>query len=411
MLVQGKYRESTLARLGFQTIPIMPDKKILWMHSVSLGESQISDQLAKVLKSESSEIYIVASSCTETGQKVLKNSKNIDFTFYYPADLYFLVKHIFTKIKPDLILIMETDLWPNMLKQADKNAVPVFLVNAKISDSTFSVYQKFPFLKQLLLDSIEHFFVQCQTYDTHFEKLGVDAPRRTLTGNLKLDRQYAYKSSEELDTLAKHLGLNRKQAIIVFASSHEGEEQGFINVSNLLRKTHPDLQVIFVPRHPERFNEVAALLKHNHISFNRSSDKNNDKCENVLVDQMGVLMDIYALSTISIVAGSFTEKVGGHNIFEPAFYAKPIIYGPWIFKQPGFHDLIQERHAAIQIQEQDWQVALEATILDLLSNVSKRNDLGKAALAIIEESQGISKLVVKALAKTNIPVRNDKIIK
>lgn len=406
VLVQGKYRESTFARLGKQKIPNLrknadfSNKKIIWIHSVSLGESQIADQFAKTLKENNSNFYIVASSCTETGQAVLKKSQHIDFSFYYPADFIFLIKNLFKRLKPDTILIMETDLWPNMLRIADKKSVPVFLLNAKISENSFNTYFKFPFLKKLLLDPIDQFYVQCTSYNARFEHLGVESQRRTLTGNIKLDRHYPQKSEAELDTLADSLGLNRQHPILVFASSHEGEEQGFIQISQALNKKIPGLQSVFVPRHPERFSEVANLLKQHGIQFNRSSELKNmevKNCHYLLVDQMGVLMNIYALSTIAVVAGSFTKKVGGHNIFEPAFFSKPIVYGPWIFKQPGFHDLIQEHHAAIQVQDEQWIGALEQVLKELLADETQRQTLANAAFAIIEQSQGVSALIVNDL--------------
>lgn len=402
VIVKGKYRTSTLARLGFQHIPKFSDKKVIWMHSVSLGESQISDQFAQTLKTHIPDVFIVASSCTETGQAVLKQSKHIDFCFYYPADFIFLINKLFTQLKPKAILIMETDLWPNMLRIADKKSIPVFVLNAKISESTFKRYQQFPFIKKQLLDSIEHLFSQCRTYDERFEKLALPAQTHSISGNIKLDRYYPQKSPAELNALVQHLGFDINAPIIVFASTHEGEEQGFINTLNFLHKKVPALQVIFVPRHPERFREVAKLLNKNSIVFKQYSELENkqvsEHCKCMLLDKMGVLMDMYAIATIAVVAGSFTDKVGGHNIFEPAFFAKPIIYGPWIFKQPGFHDLIQERQAAIQIQEHDWQVPLEKAIVTLLENPSLREQLGKAAQTIVQESQGSSVSILKKLA-------------
>lgn len=402
VIVKGKYRNSTLARLGFQPIPKLKDKKVIWMHSVSLGESQISAQFAETLKTHIPDVFIVASSCTETGQTVLKQSKHIDFCFYYPADLIFLINKLFTHLKPKAILIMETDLWPNMLRIADKKSIPVFVLNAKISESTFKRYQQFPFIKKQLLDSIEHLFSQCRTYDERFEKLALPAQTHSISGNIKLDRVYPQKSPAELNTLIQRLGFEINAPIIVFASTHAGEEQGFINTLNFLHKKNPSLQAIFVPRHPERFREVAKLLTKNSIKFHQYSELEHkqaeERCKCVLVDKMGVLMDMYAITTIAVVAGSFTDKVGGHNIFEPAFFAKPIIYGPWIFKQPGFHDLIQERQTAIQIQEPDWQVPLEQAILSLLDNTTLREQLGTAAQAIVQESQGNSVEILKKLS-------------
>jgi 3-deoxy-D-manno-octulosonic-acid transferase len=374
------------------------------MHSVSLGESQISTQFAKTIKDRSPNTIIVASSCTETGQAVLENSEYIDFNFYYPADLFFLIKPLFEKIKPKAILVMETDLWPNMLHIAKEKSVPIYVLNAKISENSFNTYKKFPFLKKRLLDPLGKLYTQCKSYQQRFIQLGVEESKLDLQGNIKLDRYYAPKAKEESETFLSGNGLSAERKTIVFASTHPREEQGFIDVYKMLLESFPDLQMILVPRHPERFGDVAALLKQNQLAFYRYSEQDKyhtheDKISVLLIDAMGVLMDAYAACDISIVAGSFTTKVGGHNIFEPAHFAKPIVYGPWMFKQPGFHELIQEHEAAIQIKEENWQEPLMSTLVRLLKNEEEREKLGQRAKDIIRDSQGTGVYIFKSLQK------------
>jgi len=404
LIVKGKYRSSSFPRFGFQAIPDFKGQYVIWLHSVSLGESQIADQLAKILKQKFPHITLVASSCTETGQAVLNKSKHIDFSFYYPFDYYFLIKKLFNKINPEAIIIVETDLWPGMLALAETNAVPVFLVNAKISQSSFKHYQLLPFVKNLLLNPVERFYIQCQSYQQRFLDLKVAAQICQLTGNLKLDRQYPQKSPQQLADFANKLGLDLQAPIVVFASSHEGEEQGFIELSKQLWQQDKQLQCVFVPRHPERFDEVARLLQTSGISFQRSSQLLAQQKTTLvptaclLVDQMGLLMEIYELCTLAVVAGSFTRKVGGHNIFEPAFFSKAVIYGPWIFKQPGLHDLIQEHQAALQITDKNWQPLLQQEIQRLLGDADSSEKLGARARAIIDRSQGSTEQVIDDIA-------------
>ena len=405
VLVKGKYRNSTFPRLGFQKIPDFSAHKLIWLHSVSLGESQIADQLAKTLKQKYPDVILAASSCTETGQAVLKKSAHIDFCFYYPFDFNFLIKKLFHKLKPEAIIIIETDLWPGMLSLAEEQGVAVFVVNAKISQKTFKSYQLFPLMKGLLLNPVERFYIQCQSYQQRFLALQVAPQICQITGNLKLDRAYPLKTKTERDLFCEQLGLNPEDPVIVFASSHEGEEQGFINVSKNLWQQNKNIQCVFVPRHPERFESVARLLQSNAISFARSSQAGMQKQNSalseqtcLLVDQMGLLMSIYELCTVAVVAGSFIDKVGGHNIFEPAFFSKAIIYGPWIFKQPGLHELIQEQRAAVQITDKNWQAALEKEILHMISDVQYREALGARARSIIENSRGSTEQVINDIA-------------
>lgn len=404
LLFKGKYRSSTLARLGIQSIPDLSDKNVIWLHAVSLGEAQIAGQFAREVKASHAHAYIVASSCTETGQAVLHDSEHIDFCFYYPVDLWLWVRHLFTRLKPKAIFIMETDLWPNMLGIAVNKSTPVSVVNAKISESSFIRYQRLPFVKNRLIDSLEYLFVQCKTYQERFQALGVNESRMEISGNLKLDRSYPQKSDDDLAAFAKACGLDNTKATLIFASTHEGEEQGFIEIYLELKKENPSLQCILVPRHPERFKRVEKILNDKGIEFENYSlqRKRPKSCSFLLVDAMGVLMDMYAIADVAIVAGSFTSKVGGHNLFEPAFFAKPIVYGPWIFKQPGFHDLLQERRAAIQITQEAWQIPLQQSLKSLLDNNEKREALGQAGKAIVNESQGIGKSIIGRLEHKNI---------
>lgn len=404
LVIKGKYRQSTWQRMGFQDIPDLSEHHVIWMHSVSLGESQISEQFAKTIKDRYPATIIVASSCTETGQDVLQKSEYIDFSFYYPADLSYLVVPIFEKLKPKAILIMETDLWPNMLAMAEKKQIPVYLLNAKISETSFKVYQRLPFIRKRLLRPIHFIYSQCKSYEKRFLDLGFDKKKHMLLGNLKLDRFYPPASQEKNETFLNKCGLTVERKTIVFASSHDGEEQGFIDVAKALSEQFKELQFIFVPRHPERFADVASLLKKNKLLFYRYSERDKyhikkDEVNILLLDAMGVLMDAYAASDIAVVAGSFTEKVGGHNIFEPAHYAKAIVYGPYIYKQPGFHELIQERHAAIQITDPSWQEPLLSNLVRLLINDEERLALGENARQVIRDSQGISVLLLKDLEK------------
>jgi len=404
MIFLGKYRGSTKARLGIQKIPDLKNKRVIWLHSVSLGESQISAQFAKLLKHHFPNITLVASSCTETGQAVLVDSEDIDFSFYYPIDINPLIKQLFNAINPCAIFIMETDLWPSMLKMAKEESIPTFLLNGKISENTFLNYQRFPFLKKVILEPIEHIFSQCHTYDERFNDLGVDKAKTTVTGNIKLDREYHNKTDNEINHFAKDIGLQIEHPIIVFASSHVGEELGFINIFKSLACHIDNLQCVFVPRHPERFLEVEQLFVKQKVNFHKFSDTEaslNATSRCLLVDRMGVLMDMYSIATIAVVAGSFTSKVGGHNIFEPAFYSKPIVYGPWIFKQPGLHDLIQEHGAAKQIIEKDWQVPLEDLLSELLKHPNYRRSMGDSAFNVIEASMGIGENIIKQLKEQN----------
>lgn len=410
LLWQQKYRSSTLPRLGFQTLPSYPSNEVVWIHAVSLGEAQVAAQLAKQIKDdraglqsgERSSCKVVVSTCTETGQAIALASEYIDASFYYPIDIWPNIARLFRQIQASRIIIVETDLWPNMMALAKKNKVPVFIVNAKISESSFDIYQRFQFVRSRLLSSIEHIYIQCETYNQRFSRLGLNTDRRSVVGNLKLDRYYPNKSTAEKNKYIAQLGLELDKPILVIASTHKDEEIFFTSLIKKLNASNADLQIIIVPRHPERFEIFVQSLKQENIALNQLSklgpQPETKAC--LFVDKMGELVALYEISTVAVIAGSFDKLVGGHNIFEPGYFSKAAIYGPWIFKQPGFHDLMQENKAGIQIESKDseaLQVELLAAIQNLLVNQAFRDEIGGNAKNILDQSQGLTKATVDSI--------------
>ncbi|MCM8536336.1 MAG: hypothetical protein NE334_10395 [Lentisphaeraceae bacterium] len=387
----AKYRKSTLARIGFQTIPkFSKDEEVFWIHSVSVGETQVAKTLVQEILERSPQAKIVISTITETGQAVAKKIPRVAATFYYPLDFSWLASSMLRRLKPKSVFIVETDLWFNLLNGCKKRQIPLFLVNGKISKTTLKRYKQFPKLAKRLLDPFHHFFVQSETYYERFLESGIEKSRLSIAGNVKLDCVVEQLSEDEKLVVCQEYGINTDQPSIVIGSTHAGEEELSIKVYKNLQKDYPALQFILVPRHPERFAGVADLLKSEDVNFSQASkgcelDKNY-----VLVDKMGALMKLYAVSDIAVVAGSFTPHIGGHNIFEPSFYGKPFIYGPWIYKQPGFHQMNLEFEAGVQCSPED----LEMNLRKLLDNKKLCEDYGSRGLKALDVSKGATKKIV-----------------
>lgn len=387
----NKYRSSTLARIGFQTIPkLSADKPRYWIHSVSVGETQVAKTLVGEILKKEPQAQIVVSTITETGQAVAKSIEGTAGTFYYPLDLSFLVNPMLKKIQPQAVFIVETDIWFNFVDGARKKDTPVFLVNGKISETTLKRYKQFPGLASRLMKPFHHFFVQSETYRDRFLESGIEAEKLTIAGNVKLDHDVPHLSDEEKSQLAEKYKIDISKPVITFGSTHAGEEELAAQTYKKLSEKFSGLQVLLVPRHPERFNGVAETLKKLGVDFNRATQMSSEKKDFILVDEMGMLMKLYSISTVGIVAGTFTPHVGGHNILEPSFYGKPFVYGPWIYKQPGFHQMNLEARAGVQCKAEELVQELEK----LLSVQGLCDQYGQRGLKVLEMSKGATKKIV-----------------
>ncbi|WDE98361.1 3-deoxy-D-manno-octulosonic acid transferase [Lentisphaera profundi] len=398
LIMGSKYRESTLPRLGFQKYP-QADKsrKTFLIHSVSVGETQVAGTLATEFKAQDPNCRIFVSTVTETGQAVAAKLKDIDGHLYLPYDLWPFTNKLFKIIQPDAVIVVENDLWLNYLHSAHSRNIPCFLVNGKLSESSLRSYKKFTQFGHLLFDPIKHFFVQSDSYQQRFENMGIKDQDITVCGNIKLDSKIPHLNQDELNNFTQSLGLNHKSLdhCLIFGSTHAEEEELALKVHQEIKIKFPGLQTIIVPRHPERFDKVASILEKSGTPFSRASQitAGAKSDEILLVDQMGVLMKLYQIGSIGIVCGTFTDKVGGHNFLEPAFYEKAFVYGPWTFSQPGFYQLCQQADAGIQCSAEQLATTLET----LLQDPQKQALHGQRGKKIIDSAKGAVHHTVEAI--------------
>ena len=391
----SKYRHSTFARLGFQKIAALGKGPRYWIHAVSVGENQVAKTLTAEILERQPNAQIVISTITETGQAVARSIQGTAATFYYPLDFSFLASSMLNKVKPNAVFIVETDLWFNFLDQCRRRKTPVFLVNGKVSETTLKRYQQFPKLAARLLAPFHHFFVQSQTYKDRFEQASIPSGKVSVAGNVKLDNKPPQMSAEETVAFAASYGLSHEKPLITFGSTHVGEEELALEVYLALKKEFPNLQVALVPRHPERFNEIAEMLQRSGVGFRRASQKPLKATDFILVDEMGVLMNFYSFSTVGVVAGTFTPHVGGHNILEPSFYGKPFVYGPWIYKQPGFHQMNLDFEAGVQCVGEE----LVGELRKFLKSPELCEEYGKRGLQALSASKGATSRILDEVMK------------
>ncbi len=357
-----KYRSNFLQRLGIGFPKIEKTGPLIWIHAVSLGETKAVAPLAWKLKGGA---QILLSTTTATGHAEGKKNIPADWHVYLPFDLPYLIRPIVKRVSPDLVILTETDFWYHFQSVAPK----VIVVNGKLSARTFARYKKMPIIAKYLLHPIDHFCVQGELYKERFMQLGIPEEKLTVTGNLKLDGH----KEQPIERTDNHF-------VLTLGSTHDPEEKIWIP---LLQKL--PVKTYLVPRHPERFDEVAKMLQKAGINYGRySEDASFETCSVILVDAMGVLKKCYQRSDLAFVGGSLTAKVGGHNILEPAFYGVPVLYGPHMQTQPDLVDLMKRYQAGQQVNPED----LLETVSELIDNSKKRFAMGEQGKKLILESAG-----------------------
>lgn len=379
----SKYKKNYWRRLGGDFPHIeKKGRKLIWIHAVSLGETKAIAPLIKRLKELPQPPLVLLSTATETGHaEGLKNVPSADFHVFLPLDISYLIYPITKRVAPDVVILTETDFWYHFQKAAKQLGAQLYLINGKISERTFRRLSKFPLLTKRLLNPIDHFYLQGEIYRARFEQLKIHPSKLTVTGNIKLDTEI---EKCDLSALKKRLGL-RDEPVLTLGSTHDPEEALWITALKQLWHDFPTLKVLIVPRHPERFLEVAKLLHAQQIPFSRWSEGGTlNSTQVLLVDAMGVLRTCYQISTLTFVGGSFTPKVGGHNILEPAFYGKPVLFGPHMHSQPDLLDLVNTYRSGLQINPK----SIVATLKNLLTNKTLCDQLGFQGLTLTQASRG-----------------------
>ncbi|SMN11538.1 Lipid IVA 3-deoxy-D-manno-octulosonic acid transferase [often with also] [uncultured Candidatus Thioglobus sp.] len=371
------YRQRIGERLGFVE-PI--SGSTIWLHCVSVGEFRAAIPLIDALIKQYPSHKILITSTTPTGSRaILAHYKNTVLHLYFPFDLPFIVKRYVQKIQPDLCLLLETEIWPNLINALKNNNIPSLLVNARLSQRSLEKYQKFaPKLAKQTLNNFTVIAAQNQKSTQRFIELGVRKNKIVTAGNIKFDLNPVVDKAitDELDTLTG----SRK--VVVFASTHKGEEEKIINAYN---KHKIEALLIIVPRHPERFNEVYKLAQKHNIKIAKRSDK--QYCadyEMLLGDSMGEMMSYFDIADVVFMGGSLVAT-GGHNMLEPAALSKPILFGPTVFNFAEIAADLLQKNGAIQVQTAN---ELMTEISVLLDDSAKSETLGKNANQTFKSQQG-----------------------
>ncbi|GAB2602775.1 lipid IV(A) 3-deoxy-D-manno-octulosonic acid transferase [Nitrincola alkalisediminis] len=389
------YAHRWTERLGKVHFPAY-DQSPIWIHAVSVGEVQAIATFVKDCLREHPSTPIVITTMTPTGAERVQALFGDQVTHRYcPYDFPWAMRHFVQALKPQLCLIVETELWPNLLHACQVSMIPVILANARLSERSAKGYAKFKGLTQSMLDRITHIAVQNRDDAERFAKLGAHPDRMSIIGSIKFD--------VDIDPEWSHKATQYKQAwgterpVILAASTHDDEEAQLLSAFESLRPRYPDLLLLIAPRHPERFNACAELCEHTALKWRRLSEHSliDASTQVFLIDRLGELMPFCSAADIVFVGGSLVER-GGHNPLEPAMLGKPVIIGPHTFNFALITKELANQGGLVQVPDQS---ALGKALEHWLDNKHQQLHAGQQARAYVEQHQGaLDKLKTLAYA-------------
>lgn len=394
----------------FNFEPGTPNSKLIWIHAVSVGEVNASIKLIKKLKSAYPAITVVLSTITDTGQKVaLEKAPQGTKVVYLPFDIGFILRRCISRIKPEIFIVIETELWPNIFKAMASKGTPVVILNGRISEKSFKRYKIISFFMKRVFSYVEIFCMQSQTDAGRLKYIGADEKKVSVIGNFKFDMDMP----EKIPSWAENL----KAPVIVAGSTHKGEEEIIISAFNENLNRFPELKLILAPRHPERFKEVEDILKTSGLLYVKRSELGNQTIPSplypegegrllledsshinfnfqvILLDSIGELSALYGVADIAVIGKSFTG-IGGQNPLEPAYWGKPVLCGPHMENFPFITDFFHEG-AAFEVDA----TTLAKKIKELLLEPEKAKSAGQKARELYMKNSGAVKMAMKVIGK------------
>ena len=410
-----KYLNNLAQRLGRLPAAWRDDgRPTLWLHAVSVGETLAVLPLLKALHAQFPQHQLIVSTTTATGQQVARDrAVEADGVCYFPFDWRFAVRRALAAIKPQAVILMESELWPNFLAECRAQQLPVAVVNGRISDRSLKRSRRVRWLLAPVYRNVTRFLMQSTADAERAVALGANESSVSVSGNLKYDLG-AHGLSAQQEAVAREL--NDRYALsnaplIIAGSTTEGEEPLVLEAFRALRQSHANVRLLLAPRHPERFASVASLLADTHWKIARRSEQllapeAMPNADVILLDSIGELAALYQFASVVFVGGSLVPK-GGHNILEPALYGKPIIVGP---HTENFRAIVEEflrRDAVLQLAVlAEWPEELAEALTEALAEAFQRlltdtayaQRLGQHAQQTVAANRGATARTVEAIA-------------
>lgn len=395
--VSEKRKKLFRQRIGLR-LPNIPRKRepTLWVHALSVGEVISAIPLVKHLRAQYPDAMLLFSASTRTGFSIAEQrlGEVADGIFPFPLDLIFSVRRVVRHIAPDLVILVETDIWPNFLHEMEKRKVPVLLVNGRLSDKSFKGYKRLSPFSDRIFGKFSHICAQSPEDRRRFRRLGVLPERLTWVGSLKFEGEIRAIPDVGLRKIRKTLFIPDHRRIIVAGSTHPGEEAMLAQAFFKLKKREKDLSLILVPRNPDRADEILSIFEGSNFNAVRYQDLLQGKAPSqasdvVVIDLIGLLKDLYAVADIAFVGGSLVP-FGGHNPLEPAGFAVPVFFGPHMGSFREISKMLLSAGGALQVRDED---ELYRSFSGLFNDEQRREAQGLRARGVLEKNRG-------ALSKT-----------
>ncbi|MCH8552284.1 MAG: 3-deoxy-D-manno-octulosonic acid transferase [Natronospirillum sp.] len=390
--VNPDYRRRWRERLGRPAVSPLRTQTLVWVHAVSVGESMAARSLIETWRESMPDVQFLVTTTTPTGSALVRDWGELPVLHQYmPFDLVSMYRSLFLHYRPALIVLMETEVWPNLIWLANRTETPIALANARMSARSVRGYQRFPWLSRPAFAGLSRVLAQSEGDSERLQSLGARSDRTAVTGSIKYDIRLTEDDLQAQAALRQRIS---DRPIMVAGSLHPGEEDVVLNAYRSLLMVYPRLILVVAPRHQERFEPMAEKLKGLNMAYaRRSLDQVPESGQSVwLLDTLGELKLFYGLARVALVGGSWVDR-GSHNPLEPAMQGIPVVTGPSVFNFSEAVTLLRDAGALKQTSARD----LYKVLLDWLGDDAARQQAGEAGQAVVAANQGATRRQVEAL--------------
>ncbi len=392
LLTAPKYRAGLtqkLGRLRKGVLKVTRGTRPIWVHAVSVGEVMAAHPLIRELKKQHPNRKLILSTVTVTGHYTARRRvPEADAVFYFPFDYPCIVRRVIKGINPAIVLIAETEFWPNFFRELTRAKIPSAVINGRISPKSFKNYLFFKTFFSQVFSHVTCFCMQSEQDAGRIRTLGAEPERIMVTGNLKFDQKLPI-------TQSRPITIPPGKRVLTAGSTHRGEEAALLEIFTRLRAKYPDLILIIAPRHPERFDEVEGIINSAGYECQRRTTLRRPVQDVLLLDTIGELRAFYALCDIAFVGGSLV-KVGGHNLLEPAAVKKPVIFSRYMFNFKEISEAIMSAGGGVMVKD---KAELYVQLDSLLSDPERARLMGERAFRVIEANSGAAKKTLDAVGR------------
>lgn len=405
LLRREKYASGFSQRLGKYPEFKHDGRDVIWLHCVSVGETNAARPLVDRLIESFPDHHLVISTTTKTGQELAQKifSDKAGAIFYFPFDFKFPVRRALSNYRPSLVLLMETEIWPRFIREAKQSGAKVAIVNGRLSQRSFDRYSRVRSFVRRVLADVDLALMQNETDATRIIDLGIDPDRVAVTGNLKFEQLSGENEGDLTEEFRTRFAISSDKPLIIAASTHEPEERYVIEA--LDGELGDSCRLLIAPRHPERFDAVEKLLRESGCSFVRRSSAPSDhdpEADFILLDSIGELRAAYPLAEIVFVGGSLVPH-GGQSVLEPAAEGKAIVTGPYTHNFETVTREFLSKKAIVHLEPCDDDAQLcrnfHNALIDLLNKPDKRRELGHNACTTLAANRGATERTIEGLLR------------